>query len=127
MPAGARLRPPVDYYARLPGIYAAADFNLCLTSLQLPRGLSQRHFDVWTAGGLALSDATPGLALFPPELTRPITFTQPKDIADLASRLGKGEERRRLIRDWQACLYERHCYRHRIESILEQFTLEAVA
>ncbi|MDR3175076.1 MAG: DUF3880 domain-containing protein [Desulfovibrio sp.] len=119
LPEGARLRPPVDYYARLPGIYAAASFNICPTSLQLPRGLSQRHFDVWTAGGLALSDACPGLSLFPPELTRPVTFNDRRDLEKLAGRLAGGAVREELVRDWRRCLAEAHLYRHRIETLLK--------
>jgi hypothetical protein len=119
LPEGAKLHPPVDYYARLPGIYAAATFNICPTSLQLPRGLSQRHFDVWMAGGLALSDASPGLSLFPPELTRPITFNGRRDLEKLAGRLAGGAAREGLIRDWRQCLAGAHCYRHRIETLLE--------
>ncbi|MDR2489375.1 MAG: DUF3880 domain-containing protein [Desulfovibrio sp.] len=119
LPAGARLHPPVDYYSRLPGIYAAARYSLCLTSLQLPSGLNQRHFDVWTAGGLCLSDATPGLRLFPDELTRPICFHTPADIKTLAERLEAGGGRAALIADWRRCLRERHRYVHRAQTVLD--------
>lgn len=120
LPAGARLRPPVDYYARLPGIYAAARFSLCLTSLQLPQGLNQRHFDVWTAGGVCLSDATPGLSIFPQELTRPITFSRASEIGLVAERLERDHDRMRLGADWRAHLWEHHTYTHRVRAVLEQ-------
>ncbi len=116
LPPQARLRPPVDYYARLPGIYAKASFSLCLTSLQLPQGLNQRHFDIWMAGGLCLSDATPGLALFPEELTRPIIF-QADSIARVAERADA--QRTALIADWKSHLLERHTYAHRARFVLE--------
>jgi spore maturation protein CgeB len=107
----------VDYYARLPGIYAKARYNICLTSLQLPQGLNQRHFDIWMAGGLCLSDATPGLGLFPRELTRPITFTQANDIAAVAE---QADSRRTfLIADWQSHLLEHHTYAHRVRTVLD--------
>ncbi|MDL2316751.1 DUF3880 domain-containing protein [Desulfovibrio sp. OttesenSCG-928-A18] len=118
LPAGARLRQPIDYYAQLPAVYRAARYSLALTSLQLPRGLNQRHFDVWLSGGFCLSDATPGLALFPPELTRPVTFARPEDIGPLAATLEKGHARPALLRDWQAHILERHTYRHRALAIL---------
>ncbi|MDR2604252.1 MAG: DUF3880 domain-containing protein [Desulfovibrio sp.] len=124
LPPDARLRPPVDYYARLPGIYAAASFNLCLTGLQLPRGLNQRHFDVWTAGGLLLSDATPGLELFPDELARAVTFRTARDMATLAARLESGAARDMLIADWQGCILREHCYVHRAQTILEKLRLD---
>lgn len=116
---GIRLLSPVDYYARLPGIYKAARYSLCLTSLQLPAGLNQRHFDVWAAGGFALSDATPGLALFPQALTRPVTFRRAGDIRVVAERLEAGTDREALKRAWRDCLMERHTYRHRVRKVLE--------
>lgn len=119
LPPGIRLRPPVDYYARLPGIYAKAEYSLCLTSLQLPQGLNQRHFDVWAAGGVCLSDATPGLALFPEELTRPITFTNPQNLRTIMENIEKNGLRPSLVHDWQTCLREKHCYVQRAQSIME--------
>ena len=117
LPEGAILRPPVDYYARLPGIYAKARFSLCLTSLQLPHGLNQRHFDVWTAGGLCLSDATPGLRLFPEELTRPIIFSHPAAIPSVAERAD--ERRAELTAGWRQHIAEHHTYAHRAATVLE--------
>lgn len=119
LPEGARLRPPVDYYARLPGIYARAEYSLCLTSLQLPAGLNQRHFDVWAAGGVCLSDATPGLRLFPEELTRPIRFRKPGDIGPLAKRLEASGKKAALAADWRRHLREWHTYAHRAQSVLD--------
>ena len=120
LPDHARLRPPVDYYARLPGIYAKARFSLCLTSMQLPHGLTQRHFDVWTAGGLLLTDATPGLSLFPEDLTRVVRFTAPGDIEAAAQRAEDYPGgRAKLIADWQNVILEQHTYAHRAAAVLE--------
>jgi hypothetical protein len=120
LPPEARLRPPLDYYARLPGIYAAARFSLCLTSMQLPTGLTQRHFDIWMAGGLCLMDDSPGLALFPEDLLRPVRFSLPADILLSARR---AEEypggRAALIADWRRILLEKHTYGHRVRTVLE--------
>lgn len=124
IPPGVRLRPPVDYYTRLPGIYRKARYNLCLTSLQLPQGLNQRHFDVWAAGGICLSDATPGLGLFPEELARPIRFGSPDEIASVMENIEKKGLRNSLSRDWQNCLKEKHRYEHRVVQVLE--SLEAL-
>ena len=119
LPAGVRLSPPVDYYVRLPGIYAATRYTLSLTSMQLPEGLNQRHFDVWAAGGVCFSDATPGLDIFPEELTRPVRFHRPSDMEDIVQRLEEPHVRSDLVSDWQRLLRERHSYAHRVESILE--------
>jgi hypothetical protein len=120
LPPAARLRPPVDYYARLPGIYAKARFSLCLTSLQLPAGLTQRHFDVWMAGGLCLMDASPGLALFPEDLVRPVRFSSPADILCSARRAEDYPGGRAvLMADWRRIILAGHTYRHRVRTVLE--------
>jgi spore maturation protein CgeB len=119
LPEGARLRPPVDYYARLPGIYAKARHSLCLTSLQLPEGLNQRHFDVWMAGGLCLSDDTPGLRLFPEDLVRPIRFRRPEELPKLVAALDNEARRAALIHDWRETLLAAHTSAHRAARILE--------
>lgn len=119
LPAGARLRPPVDYYSRLPGIYAAAPYCLCLTSLQLPKGLNQRHFDVWAAGGFALFDKTPGLDIFPADLVRPLSFGRAQELPDLVEKLEKSNGRAALQRQWRNCLIDAHTYAHRARTVLE--------
>ncbi len=120
LPQGADLRPEVDYYGPLASIYAEAGYCLNVTSLLLPRGLTQRHFDVFAAGGFLLSDATPGLDLFPQELTRPMTFAAPAEIPALAARLESERGLRGdLIRAWRAHIYGRHRYEHRVASVLE--------
>ena len=113
-----RAFPPVDYYARLPGLYRAARYSLTVTSMQLPSGLNQRHFDVWAAGGCCLSDNTPGLSLFPEELTRPVTYARPADIPGLVAALEKNHARTGLVRGWQQVITEQHTYVHRIEGVL---------
>ncbi len=119
LPEGADIRPPVDYYATLPGLYAAARYSLNVTSLLLPAGLTQRHFDTWTAGGFCLTNATPGLSIFPDELTRPIAFTRPEEVAALVRCFENDPSRRAwLIRDWQAEIAAKHTYAHRVARIL---------
>lgn len=119
LPHGARLLPPVDYYARLPGIYQKARYSLALTSLQLPHGLNQRHFDVWLAGGFCLTDKTPGLDLFPPELVRPVAFSSAKELPALIKTLEKSTGlRRELQAAWTEHILNQHTYRHRAEYIL---------
>ncbi|BBD06958.1 glycosyltransferase family protein [Desulfovibrio ferrophilus] len=120
LPASAELRPPVDYYGELPGIYAGAGWNLNVTSLLLPSGLTQRHFDVWAAGGLLLSDDTPGLSLFPEELTHEISFARPVDIPKLAKRLAPGTAlREELIQAWRDEILTNHTYEVRTAALLD--------
>ena len=124
LPQGARLSPPVDYYTRLPGLYAAAQATLALTSLQLPHGLNQRHFDVWAAGGLVVTDATPGLALFPKELTGPVTFHTAAQLPDLLRTLqGAPALRRSLTQHWGELIASQHTYRHRMQQVVTHLEL----
>jgi len=125
LPELADLRPPVDYYATLPKIYAQARYSLNVTSLLLPSGLSQRHFDVWIAGGFLITDATPGLEIFPADLRRENTLPHPGRIKEAIARFEKDAALRAdLQQAWKDCLFARHTYRHRVqylcESILSQ-------
>ncbi len=120
LPSNTTVRPPTDYYTRLPGIYAAAPYSLNITSLLLPAGLTQRHFDVWSAGGFLLSDATPGLELFPAELVRPIALHSPEEIADRVALFERDPAfKRDLAAAWVACLAAGHTYRHRVQTLCE--------
>lgn len=116
----ARVLPPVDYYGPLADTYAQAAVVLNLTSLLLPQGLTQRHFDVWACGGFLLTDATPGLRLFPRALTAPVTFATPAEAARLVRHYLRHEaERRNLAAAWQAHILARHTYAHRLAALLE--------
>ncbi len=116
----ADLRPPVDYYTTLPRLYAAARYSLNVTSLLLPAGLTQRHFDVWSAGGFLITDATPGLEIFPPELTREISLRLPSELAPLLRRLENEPALRADLRQaWKTLLAEQHTYRQRVRHICE--------
>ena len=114
------LRPPVDYYGPLAGMYASARCVVGATSPLLPRGLTQRHFDVWAAGGCLLSDDTPGLDLFPEELTRPVVYRAPSDIPDALKSLER--DRAGFIHAWRELVSREHTYAHRIQSILTRIS-----
>lgn len=117
---GVRLLPPVDYYAGLADACRRASFTLNLTSLLLPHGLTQRHFDVWACGGFLLTDDTPGLSIFPPDLTRPVTFETPEQAADLPAALAADPKRKEeLRRAWQEHILTEHSYVRRLEVLLD--------
>lgn len=114
------IRPPVDYYGMLPSIYASARYSLNITSLLLPHGLTQRNFDVWTAGGFCLSSYTPGLNIFPPELVEPVAFRSLADIPHILKRLeSEPALRAELIAGWQSEIAQRHSYLQRVQRVLE--------
>lgn len=106
---------PVDYYNDLPALYATAPFSLNMMHFLLPRGLNQRHFDVWAAGGFCLMDDCPGLELFPPELTAPVTFKKLEGIAVLAERFSKAlRDKESLAASWRKHILAEHTYERRI-------------
>ena len=113
------LRGPVDYYEELPRVYRDAEFSLNMTSLLLPRGLTQRHFDVWTAGGFLLTDKTPGLDIFPGELHEPVRFEHPSEIAVKMEYFRRNPlEKHRLAFSWRKELNVNHGYERRVEALL---------
>ncbi|MBU1229306.1 MAG: glycosyltransferase [Proteobacteria bacterium] len=126
LPEETDLRGPVDYYTALPDIAASAGCCLGLTSPLLPCGLSQRHFDTWAWGGLLLSDATPGLGLFPAELTAETTFHCPGELAARFRALASSATRAADIKAaWRSELARGHTYAHRVTAVLGQLGLEA--
>lgn len=112
------LRPPVDYYGTLPRLYRQARLTLNVTSLLLPAGLTQRHFDVWMAGGFCITDATPGLDIFPKRLAAEVSMPHPSALPALCRRL---EDDPRLRDDlaaaWRTCITEAHTYSHRLRTL----------
>lgn len=113
-----RLMPPVDYYHGLGELYGAAACVLNVTSLLLPGSLSQRHFDVWAAGGFLLSDGTAGLDIFPSELVSPIVVDGPGVLLEALHNMGARQHwRQELIMAWRAELMARHSYAHRLATM----------
>lgn len=122
LPPEAELRAPVDYYNGLAGVYRSAAWTLNVTSLLLPRGLTQRHFDVWAAGGFLITDDTPGLDIFPAELAREISFSKAADIAPLARRLMPGSSLRSdLAEAWTSHILTHHTYDVRVADLVDRF------
>jgi hypothetical protein len=114
------VRPPVDYYGPLASAYRDAGCVLNVTSLLLPAGLTQRHFDVWTAGGVLATDASPGLGIFPRELTDPISFRRPSELPGLVKRLTDDDSlRQELSKAWRECILASHTYEHRVAKVLD--------
>lgn len=115
---GVDVRPPVDYYGALGSVYARARACLNMTSPLLPHGLTQRHFDVWAVGGLLLTDTTPGLDIFPPELVREITFSHPEEIQELFERISPDTTRATLGKAWSELILAEHTYTQRVRRVL---------
>ncbi len=120
LPCSADIRPEVDYYGPLASIYASAAVCLNLTNMLLPYGLTQRHFDVWAAGGFLITDYTPGLEIFPEELIREVSFRTPETLGQVIDHFSS---RPQLKGEITEALYQlirtEHTYAQRIQTILE--------
>jgi len=121
---GADILPPVDYYAALPAWYARA-VTLNVTSLLLPHSLSQRHFDVWAAGGVLLSDATSGLDIFAPDIADAVRLDRPEDFWPRWDALRTRPAHARDLRlAWREQLRLGHEYTHRVRRICQLAGIE---
>ena len=119
--ADADLRPRVDYYHSLPSVYGQAAYTLNTTSLLLPRGLTQRHFDVWAAGGFLITDQTRGLGIFPEKLISPVCFSHPGQIPRLVRRFDKEPGLKAdLAGAWRRLILLRHTYENRVAHIIHR-------
>lgn len=115
----AQLHSPVDYYSGLPKIYRNASFSINLTSLLLPHGLTQRHFDVWACGGFLLTDNTPGLSIFPDELRKAICFAAPEEAVEMLDYLHSCPDKKDRIRSaWNELILAEHTYVYRLRQLL---------
>ncbi|WP_319778833.1 DUF3880 domain-containing protein [Maridesulfovibrio sp.] len=119
----AELRPPIDYFITLPGIYSGAGINLNMTSPLLPCGLTQRNFDVWATGGFLLSDHTSGSSIFPEDLLEHCTFTTPAEIPDKIDFIKSNPQlQKELSKNWQAHIMNKHTYLNRVSKMLNLLT-----
>ncbi len=119
LPTQVTIRNPVDYYTTLPTLYASATVTLNVTSLLLPKALTQRHFDVWMSGGFLLSDATAGLDIFPRYLTELMNVSNPTTLQARLSHVHRDTAlRHELSFAWQQHLLSHHTYQHRVQEIL---------
>lgn len=111
---------PADYYKDLPSYYKNSLFTLNLTSLLMPSNLSQRHFDVWKHQGFLLSSPSKGMEIFPQDMQSVITVYNPKDCLNrLELLLTKPALKAEIQKTMQAEIAQKHCYTHRLHSILE--------
>lgn len=121
----AETRPLLDYYADLPAVYRSAAVSLNVTGMQLPAGLTQRHFDVWCAGGFLITDANPGLQIFPNDLAKAVTYKTPGDIPLLFDRFKEESEEKATLREaWRKHILTDHTYHNRVDTILQTTGVE---
>jgi hypothetical protein len=67
-----------------------------------------------------ITDATPGLSIFPEEPAREITFKRPSELPDLARRLLDDERLKRDLRSaWHDLIISEHTFDHRAQRVLD--------
>lgn len=119
------IQPEIDYYGPLASIYSSSGYILNLTSMHLPHGLTQRHFDVWAARGFLVTDRTRGLEIFPEKLAREISFATPQEMLSLIDRLHRDASMKNQIRsEFYQLIKTRHTYRHRLENIFNLLNIK---
>lgn len=113
------VRGPMDYYGTLADAYAKAAYVLNINGYLLPKGLTQRHFDVWSAGGVLITDDVPGLDIFPQHLCEPVLYKQPEELPQRINALEREPDLKRdLISAWQNLVVTEHTYTVRMERVL---------
>ncbi|MFV0349169.1 MAG: glycosyltransferase [Halodesulfovibrio sp.] len=119
LPGDTDLRPPVDYYNGLAEIYRNTRISLNITGMLLPAGLTQRHFDVWAAGGLLLTDANPGMDIFPRHLADAVTFRRPAEISSKVNHLLANPHKAAQLKTlWRELILREHTYANRVQTVL---------
>ena len=121
---GRRIMPPTDYYGTLADMYQSSMATLNVTSWLLPGSLNQRHFDVWAAGGLLLTDKRSGLNLFPHDLAEAISLNCPEEFDEkLAFYRERPALAHELRMEWRELIRKAHGYSHRLRQIMGELAL----
>jgi spore maturation protein CgeB len=114
------LRPEVNYYDELPGVYGGTAINFNATSLQMKAAVNQRVFDAPAAGGFLLTDFREQLTELFDVKEEVAHFTDPGEIPDLVRfYLGRPHMRRQMTAKARRRVLAEHTYRHRLAAMLE--------
>lgn len=117
---GLRLRPEVNYYDELPGVYGNTAVNFNATSLQMKAAVNQRVFDAPAAGGFLLTDFREQLAELFKIGEEVACFREPGEIPDLVRfYLQHPEVREKMTAKARSRVMAEHTYRHRVAAMLE--------
>ncbi len=114
------VRPEVNYFDELPGVYRGTVINFNVTSLQMKTAVNQRVFDVPAAGGFLLTDYKAQL----PELLEVgkevICYRHPEEIPELARYyLESSRAREAVVARGRARILREHTYVHRLKTMVE--------
>jgi spore maturation protein CgeB len=113
-----RVQPDVDYRTQLPQIYQQHGVHLNQTSLQMPRTVNQRVFDVPACGGFLVTDAPADMGTFF-ESGVEMAVAQTRTEREYWIRKAWTEPglRQEMIRQARVRIAEEHCYEHRLATL----------
>ena len=85
----------------------------------MPSALTQRHFDVWLAGGFLLTTPTDGIDIFKSDLTSLIVANTPQMVLELAEKYTTTAHFYKEIQlNMRNLILANHFYSHRLQTIL---------
>jgi spore maturation protein CgeB len=114
-----RVRPPVDYFRELPGVYRGSAVNINCTSFQMKTAVNQRVFDVPACGGFLLGDWQEDMELFFDVGKEAVCFRSVEEAASLAAHyLGNEGERKRIADAARRRVLAEHTYEIRMASLV---------
>ena len=110
--------PYVNYFAETPAVYASSTINFNATSLQMPRAVNQRVFDVPLCGGFLLTDRQEELFEWF-EKDEVAVYDGEGDIAEKADYYLKHQSvREKISKRARAKVLRRHTYKDRMAELL---------
>jgi spore maturation protein CgeB len=115
-----RVKPPVDYFRELPGVYRGSAVNINCTSFQMRTAVNQRVFDVPACGGFLLGDWQEDMELFFEVGKEAVCFRSVEEAASLAGHyLGNEGERKRIAEAGRKRVLAEHTYEKRMASLVK--------
>jgi spore maturation protein CgeB len=111
--------PYVNYFAETPAVYASSTINFNATSLQMPRAVNQRVFDVPLCGGFLLTDRQEELFEWF-EKDEVAVYDGAGDLAEKAAYYLKCPlVREKITKRARTKVLRRHTYKNRMGELLE--------
>jgi spore maturation protein CgeB len=115
------LRPQVDYFSELPGVYRGASVNINCTSFQMKSAVNQRVFDVPACGGFVLSDHQGDMDSFFEVGKEAVCFSTIEEAVDLAGFYLENEsERMRIAEAARRRVLSEHTYEKRMGTLVDE-------
>lgn len=115
-----RKKGPVDYWQKMPEVFAGSRINLNFTIPNIKTGLPLRIFDVLGAGGFLLTNFQPELPQYFENGKDLVWFTNERELTEKAGYyLTHENEREQIARNGQKKVRCFHTYRKRIQQMLE--------